>query len=1769
MFTFRKAALCLLRYCCCFIFIFLVKIDSSAQADWVVGKVCTGLQGPSAFQFGTFGSGNSISGGPIPAVTGYNYDPNNLSPGDYAVVNSTSVINTNQPHFCNVVDNDPKEANGYFLFIDATIQPGVWQELYKEPVTNLCPNTTYNFTADIINMYIPTPAASYPRLRFMINNQVMYTMEDSLALSCVWQTKGFSFRTGAVMDPSYQLSIWLEGGPNPGNDLGIDNILIKPCLPTIFSDAPTTFCEEDPVTFVTHIVNGEESDMYFLWQKKTGSTWTNVPGGNARKFVLKPSKISDEGTYRVLASYDTDVEGSLCRVGDTMEIKHQCFTPQFCTAKLNAPILLKTFGSGSADYSTATPASFGFSTTYKQKFEKTVEDSNFAFIHDPTNDRVGNWAPGRNHTPNDPDGYMLLVNCDFNVGEFYRDTIAGLCEGTSYEFSAWAANIVREGIPSNILFEIRDINDNLRASYQTGDMPMAEDVIAWKKYGLTFEATNDKVILLMKSVKRGGGGNDLVIDDIALSPCIPHLSIAEVNGFCTGDHVRLTGSLTGSFSNPQYQWQKRNGNAWVDVATPSAQTIELVINPAIVSDSGDYRLLVAQTGNLSNASCVAMDTVTLSYACSKEQLCSGSLGEKIIFKDFGAGTPRYSTGTPQTFGFSNTYTQVGAGKQTNDGMFSFQNRTFDEFGGGIWHAGALDHTPGDVGGYMLLVNASIVKGEFYRDTVDGLCIGNTYEFAVHLANMFRPNTPKFSTRPNVKFEIRSALNGSLLASSNSGNIEPTDAFEWKKYGVSFSTPSQSIILLMINDNPGGYGNDLAIDDITFRACNPVTTSANPIVAVCERDSATVQVRVRGNVDYRFYQWQTSVDKGTTWTNFGSSATQSTNLMDYTVTLPRPKVPISDDSLRFRLVVGTNLVSVSDQNSKCRVYSDTSMIKVHPVPDLVAKTIPPMCDKDTFDLTEATLYTGSSMFGANFSFYNSAVDALKGLHPLTSLEAKTIQKAGRYYIRIATPTTPTCTDTASVLVVVQQTPQLKINPPSAVCAPQTQDLTLPTVTVGSNLFGGSLTYFASKADAKANTNAISGASVSAVTLSDTIYLRAATTSPVCVSIDSVIATIYPKPVLKVKNPDTVCTPKTIDLTDTTWFTGSEKEGGTFQFFHTQADAASNSHPISTTEAKAIATSGSYFVRLTTATIPACYDLQGIQAIIHKSPSLQITSPAPICVPDNAVDITLPSITNGSQLQGGAITYYSSREDAFSGNNPLAPSTLTALQANDTLFVRVATQTTPACTDVDSVVVRVNQTPQLKVADPTPVCFPNTVDISAPTLFTGSTLYNSPILFYPTATDATNGSNALSTTSAQQVSSTHTYLAKVTHTGTIACSDTASVTAIIHPLPVASFTGLASDYCLNIPASVPLKGIPLGGIFSGNGITGNNFAPTTIGSYYISYKMTDTNLCSDSVALPVTVHALPKASYTGLAPFYCSFDSSITLNGTPLGGVFTGTPTIAIVGNKVSIKTAGDFKIRYTYSDTFGCKDSVEQPVKIQQTTFTNLSMPDTLVCEGASFTRKSPVAASQYYWAPVGIASPVFTYTPSQTDTYTFTATAPGQCSSYKSIFKVSFVPTPPLPLAGPIHHCLEEAPLELVPSWGTRFMWTDGSTDATFPVRDYGTYGVIAYTSEGCSNANTVEVITNCPPSFFVPNAFSPNGDGENDYMGIYGKNFKNLTLTIFNRWGEVIYVTKDRHQPWDGTFRGSLMEVGVYNWKASYESTWENDPHGPYKQQGSITLIK
>ena len=94
--------------------------------------------------------------------------------------------------------------------------------------------------------------------------------------------------------------------------------------------------------------------------------------------------------------------------------------------------------------------------------------------------------------------------------------------------------------------------------------------------------------------------------------------------------------------------------------------------------------------------------------------------------------------------------------------------------------------------------------------------------------------------------------------------------------------------------------------------------------------------------------------------------------------------------------------------------------------------------------------------------------------------------------------------------------------------------------------------------------------------------------------------------------------------------------------------------------------------------------------------------------------------------------------------------------------------------------------------------------------------------------------------------------------------------------------------------------------------------------------------------------------------------------------------------------------------------------------------------------------------------------------------------------------------------------------------------------------------------------------TFWVPNAFTPNNDSHNDLFFPICTDVDSYRLQIFNRWGEVIFLTKDTGIMWDGRYKGEMMPIGSYPWVINYSEIEGDGQLGSSKvKSGSITIVQ
>jgi gliding motility-associated-like protein len=366
--------------------------------------------------------------------------------------------------------------------------------------------------------------------------------------------------------------------------------------------------------------------------------------------------------------------------------------------------------------------------------------------------------------------------------------------------------------------------------------------------------------------------------------------------------------------------------------------------------------------------------------------CNGTLGENIFTDgDFGSGTLNIPPVNPNIApGY--TYT---TNPPPSDGFYTITNNT------GQWanlYGTWLEVTDNsnDPNGYFMVVNASFEPGLFYSQEVPDLCPNTQYEFSIDIINMIQRGVGGHIP-PNIDM----LLNGDVILST--GDIPQNQ--EWTTFSVSFCTgPLDSVMTLSIRNNaPGGTGNDLGLDNISFRACGPLATiSPEEPIFVCLDDNIEPVFLTAEIPDPTFnaIQWQTSSDSGATWQDIGTNnPTVSVTNFSSGIYLYRYMLATSPDNLR---------------NTKCRVFSEVKLIVTVPIFYEFADTI---CDG-------GSLTVGNSTYTQSGTYIDSLVSSI-GCDSIVTTNLTVVPQPAT--IPIYDASNPTCFGDADGSIVVTDVP----------------------------------------------------------------------------------------------------------------------------------------------------------------------------------------------------------------------------------------------------------------------------------------------------------------------------------------------------------------------------------------------------------------------------------------------------------------------------------------------------------------------------------------------------------------------------------------------------------------------------------------------------------------------------------------------------------------------------------------------------------------------------
>lgn len=297
-----------------------------------------------------------------------------------------------------------------------------------------------------------------------------------------------------------------------------------------------------------------------------------------------------------------------------------------------------------------------------------------------------------------------------------------------------------------------------------------------------------------------------------------------------------------------------------------------------------------------------------------------------------------------------------------------------------------------------------------------------------------------------------------------------------------------------------------------------------------------------------------------------------------------------------------------------------------------------------------------------------------------------------------------------------------------------------------------------------------------------------------------------------------------------------------------------------------------------------------------------------------------------------------------------------------------------------------------------------------------------------------------------------------------------------------------------------------------------------------------------------------------------------------------------GNGVTRMNGGPFQQNYTYpnagtytvklllTDTLGCQDSASYTVFVDIPAFITSAATPNEICVGETvyFTDSvSPNTFLTIYDFGDGLVMPNI-HNPSHTyeRAGTYVANFQGQylvCPNTDTNMTITVSDFPLINLGDDVRLCPAQDTTVLLfntlnPS--QILTWSTGETASTILVgpNAIGNYYATA-DNNGCSATDSLRVSRDCYLN--IPNSFSPNGDGRNDYFiprSLLSSGVKEFSLKVLNRWGEIIFEGNEINgRGWDGKLNGEEQPVGVYVYLI--EARWNNEYKNSF--QGNVTLLR
>lgn len=444
----------------------------------------------------------------------------------------------------------------------------------------------------------------------------------------------------------------------------------------------------------------------------------------------------------------------------------------------------------------------------------------------------------------------------------------------------------------------------------------------------------------------------------------------------------------------------------------------------------------------------------------------------------------------------------------------------------------------------------------------------------------------------------------------------------------------------------------------------------------------------------------------------------------------------------------------------------------------------------------------------------------------------------------------------------------------------------------------------------------------------------------------------------------------------------------------------------------------------------------------------------------------------------------------------------------------------------------------------------------------------------------------------------------------CTDTIQKDIEIYPAVVANYTAL--DVCLK--QATNFNNLSTGPVITyawdfDDGSTESLQSPSHIYTaakiYSVKLKVTSAKNCTSTITKKVAVHENPLAKFT--APNVCDGKNVVFTDKSVIPGNSSITKWLWDFGDGSTLDSTQSpkhlysvikqYNIKLKVTSNYGCADSTTKIITINPNPVPDFNAVDTMACSPFTTTFQNLTTISsgkivKWLWEFGSINSksdikdpPPHTFKNTSNTapvkfTIKLTATSDSGCvvtetkTNYITVLpkpKAAFNVDPPSALVtNPIISFTNLSVGGDSCKWAFADLGTsDSCSPAPYAFVDTGKYVVSLITSNsyGCADTTMRTVIIEPDYVLYIPNSFTPNADDVNDTFAAKGSFIMDYDMTIYDRWGNVVYQTNDINLPWNGGYKGSttVMPAAVYVYALKIKATNKKN----YSYRGIVTLMR